>query len=152
VAVVGGGLAGLTAALRLAQRGFAVTVYEAKETLGGNFSANDVHGVYHDVYPHMFCPWYSNFWQVFGEINHMEPDAARALLFDPREGVKFQDKDSTNYLELQNGTTLRSVLANLNSKVESWPDMFLLGFSMLDFLSISIAIPPRKWLPCKTIS
>jgi len=132
VAVVGGGLAGLAAALRLAQRGFAVTIYEAKETLGGNLSANEVNGVFHDVYPHMFCPWYANFWQVFGEIHHMDPDLARAKHFDPRDGVKLQDPHATDYLELQNGTTLKSVLANLNSKVESWPDMFLLGFSMLD--------------------
>src|SRR5579863_1567943 len=86
VAVVGGGLAGLTAALRLAQRGFAVTIYEANETLGGNLSANEVNGVFHDVYPHMFCPWYANFWQVFGEIHHMDPDLARAKHFDPRDG------------------------------------------------------------------
>jgi Flavin containing amine oxidoreductase len=132
VAVVGGGLAGLAAALRLAQRGFAVTVYESQHTLGGNFSANEVNGVFHDVYPHMFCPWYANFWQVFGEIHDMDPDKARTQEFDARDGVKFQDKGATDYLELENGTTLKSVFANLNSKVESWPDMFLLGFSMLD--------------------
>ena len=133
VAVVGGGLAGLTAALRLAQRGFAVTIYEATHTLGGNLSATkDKQGAYHDVYPHMFCPWYANFWQVFGEIWDMDPDKARDTYFDPREGVKLQDRHATDYLELQNGATLKSVFANLNSKVESWPDMFLLGFSMLD--------------------
>ena len=132
VAVVGGGLAGLAAALRLAQRGFAVTVYESQHTLGGNLSANEVNGVFHDVYPHMFCPWYANFWQVFGEIHDMDPDKARAQEFDRRDGVKFQDRHATDYLELENGTTLKSVFANLNSKVESWPDMFLLGFSMLD--------------------
>ncbi len=136
VAVVGGGLAGLTAALRLAQSGFAVTIYEAKPTVGGNLSANEVKvkdtDVFHDVYPHMFCPWYDNFWQVFSEIYDTDVETARANNFDPREGVKLQDPHATDYLELQNGTTLKSVLANLNSRVESWPDMFLLGFSMLD--------------------
>ena len=87
---------------------FAVTVYEAKDTVGGNLSANKVNDVYHDVYPHMFCPWYSNFWQVFGEIHDMDPDVARAQQFDPRDGVKFQDPHSTHYLELENGTTVRS--------------------------------------------
>src|SRR3569623_2295814 len=35
VAVLGGGVAGLTAAHELAERGFEVTVYEARERLGG---------------------------------------------------------------------------------------------------------------------
>src|SRR4051812_28790131 len=35
VAVLGGGVAGLTAAHELAERGFAVTVYEARDRLGG---------------------------------------------------------------------------------------------------------------------
>src|SRR5579863_7095618 len=98
VAIVGGGLAGLTAALRLAQRGFAVTVYEAKDTLGGNLAARKVNGVFHDVYPHMFCPWYANFWQIFGEILGMDPVLARSTHFEAREGVKLQDKNSTTYL------------------------------------------------------
>jgi hypothetical protein len=132
VAVVGGGLAGMTAALRLAQRGFAVTIYEATDALGGNLSSELVGDVYHDVYPHMFCPWYANFWQVFGEIHNLSPDDARSAHFAPRDGVKLQDKNSKTYLELENGSTLKSVLANLNSKVEPWPDMFLFGFSMLD--------------------
>ena len=34
VAVLGGGVAGLTAAHELAERGFAVTVYEARDRLG----------------------------------------------------------------------------------------------------------------------
>src|SRR6185295_7556613 len=40
VAVVGGGMAGLTAALRLVERGYNVTLYEAKKSaLGGNVSS-----------------------------------------------------------------------------------------------------------------
>jgi hypothetical protein len=132
VAVVGGGLAGLSAALRLAQRGFAVEIYEAKHTLGGNLAAIEVNGVFHDVYPHMFCNWYANFWEVFGEIKGPNAFEARKNNFDPRDGVKLQDPHSTDYLELQNGTTVSSILANLNSGVESFPDMFLVGFSMLD--------------------
>src|SRR5258708_39463528 len=126
VAVVGGGLAGLTAALRLAQSGFAVTVYEAKHTLGGILSANKINGVYHDVYPHMFCPWYANFWQVFGAIHNLDPDIPRAEQFDPRAGVNFQAKHATNYLERQSCTTLTSVFANLTSRAESWPHVSLL--------------------------
>jgi len=66
VAVVGGGIAGLTAALRLSERGYKVTLYEEKPYLGGNFSAHrdDGEDVYHDIYPHMFSNFYVNFWDI----------------------------------------------------------------------------------------
>ena len=44
VVVVGGGLAGLVAARRLAQRGLAVTVLEASDRVGGKLRATDVAG------------------------------------------------------------------------------------------------------------
>ena len=40
VAIVGGGIAGLTAALRLAQNGCKVTVYEKNSTVGGNLGSD----------------------------------------------------------------------------------------------------------------
>lgn len=44
VAVVGGGWAGCAAAVELAARGAAVTVYEASRMLGGRARAVNVHG------------------------------------------------------------------------------------------------------------
>ncbi|MEU7134420.1 FAD-dependent oxidoreductase [Streptomyces sp. NPDC046261] len=44
VAVLGGGVAGLTAAHELAERGFQVTVYERKSALGGKARSMDVPG------------------------------------------------------------------------------------------------------------
>src|SRR3954470_12511157 len=44
VAVLGGGVAGLTAAHELAERGFDVTVYEARERLGGKARSLPVPG------------------------------------------------------------------------------------------------------------
>src|ERR687889_2373744 len=44
VAVLGGGVAGLTAAHELAERGFAVTVYEARDRLGGKARSMPVPG------------------------------------------------------------------------------------------------------------
>ncbi|WP_309604883.1 FAD-dependent oxidoreductase [Phenylobacterium sp.] len=131
VAVVGAGLAGLTAALRLSQRGFQVTLYEATETLGGNLSSQKVNGVDHDVYPHMFCAWYVNFWALFeGDLG-----LSREENFQPRQGVKLLRKGDSSFLELENATTLKAVLANLTSGVLPAPEMFLLGFSMLDLAS-----------------
>jgi len=131
VAVVGAGLAGLTAALHLSRCGFKVTVYEAKETVGGNLSSEKVGGVYHDVYPHMFCAWYSNFWQLFEQ----DLGLSREEHFEPRAGVKVLKKGTGEYHDLENATTLQAVLANLKSGVLPLPEMFLLGFSMLDLAS-----------------
>src|SRR4051794_41625024 len=44
VAVLGGGVAGLTPAHELAERGFAVTVYEARDRLGGKARSLPVPG------------------------------------------------------------------------------------------------------------
>lgn len=131
VAVVGAGIAGLTAALKLSKCGFRVTLYEAKETLGGNLSSTEVDGVYHDVFPHMFCPWYYNFWKLFEE----DLELCRADYFFPYNGVQLRDKDWPDYRELENASSVRSVLANLNSGVLTPAEMFLVGFSMLDLAS-----------------
>lgn len=138
VAVVGGGLAGLTAALRLKQRGFRVTLYEKNERLGGNLSSEEVRGIYHDVYPHMFCAWYANFWNILENDLGVSRDAR----FEARTGVKllYRQPDPANpgppqpsdYKQLENATTLEAVMANLRSGVLSPAEMFLLGFSMLD--------------------
>jgi len=129
VAVVGGGLAGLTSALHLAKSGFDVTLYEAAEILGGNLSSEYVNGVYHDVYPHMFSPWYTNFWNLFENDLGL---GSRDEHFEPRWGVKLLNKDTNAFIELENATTVKAILSNLRSGLASWPDLFLLGFSMID--------------------
>jgi hypothetical protein len=131
VTVVGGGLAGLTVAFELASRGYQVTLYETKETLGGNLSSDLVNGVYHDVYPHMFCAWYSNFWNLYGaQLNIRRDDQ-----FEAHAGVKLLKRGAKDYQELLNASNIDAVVANLQSGVMSAPDMFLMGFSMLDLAS-----------------
>lgn len=131
VAVVGGGLAGLSAAIRLTRAGFRVTLFEAKPTLGGNLSSQVVDETYHDVYPHMFCQWYGNFWDLF----ETDLGIPREASFEARQGVKVLRKGSTEYLNLLNGTTLDAALANLKSGWLSPAEMFLLGFSMIDLVA-----------------
>ena len=66
VTVAGGGLAGLTAALRLAERGYQVKLYERKSMLGGNIALAQRRRAASqlDVYPHMYLNWYRNFWAL----------------------------------------------------------------------------------------
>lgn len=131
VAIVGAGLAGLTAALNLSRRGFKVTLYEAEATVGGNLSSETIDGIRHDVYPHMFCAWYANFWRLFEQ----DLGLSREEHFQPRIGVRLLEKGSNEFRALENATTLQAVLNNLKSGVRPPPEMFLLGYSMVDLAS-----------------
>jgi phytoene dehydrogenase-like protein len=75
VTIAGGGIAGLTAALRLAERGYQVKVYEQNSMLDGDLRWRTApNGVQHDVYPHMYLNWYHNFWRLLGDISDARPD------------------------------------------------------------------------------
>lgn len=133
VAVVGGGIAGMTAALRLRQRGFEVTLFEEKDTLGGNVSSDDVNGVQHDVYPHMFCGWYANFWSLLED----DLGLSREKLFEPRGSVRYMHGGATDFCELKNATTPDAVWSNLKSGVLDPANMIVWGYSMLDLATHS---------------
>lgn len=127
VAVIGGGIAGMTAALRLAQRGFAVTLYEASSVLGGNLASVPVGGMPRDVYPHMFCDWYLNFWDIV-ERDLGRPRASQFRSFD---GVSLLMRDGRS-LAMANPSTVESLIANLFSGVLPPAEMFLSMFALLD--------------------
>ena len=116
VAIAGGGIAGLSAALRLAQRGYAVTLYEDKPWLGGNLSSylDPKSQTYHDVFPHMFSNFYVNFWDIAENELGLRRDASPQSDFASRDGIKT--------LTLAGGYhDLRAASAN---PIGFWRDMF----------------------------
>ncbi|MFN0186674.1 MAG: FAD-dependent oxidoreductase [Aquabacterium sp.] len=140
VAIAGGGIAGMSAALRLAQRGYAVTLYEEKPWLGGNLSSylDPKTGVYHDVFPHMFSNFYVNFWDIAEkELGLTRGDgenddfAARDsfVMQSQRDGIKV----------LRNAATLdpRALWADMQSGSAGMTplQMYLYMYSMLDLVS-----------------
>ncbi|MXP14911.1 FAD-dependent oxidoreductase [Altererythrobacter confluentis] len=145
VAIIGGGLAGMSAAMRLCSAGFDVTLYEAHDRLGGNASSikrvvpgenapktdqqnADKTAIEQDVYPHMFCDWYDNFWDLY------EHDLGRKRddYFSPRQGVSMLRKGDAQYSRLLNNTSMEALVENMQSGLLSPAETFLLGYSMLD--------------------
>jgi zeta-carotene desaturase len=124
VTIVGAGIAGLTAALRLSQRGYKVTVYESASVIGGNLNVSK-------VFPHMFLNWYNNFWKVADDL-----DLIRGKDFEPISSFRFLRKgEYPKYMQWTNLGSVRSVWQNLLSGVAPLPDLLLGSYSVLDLLS-----------------
>jgi phytoene dehydrogenase-like protein len=133
VVVVGGGIAGLTAALRLAERGYQVTVYERNDHLGGDLaSRRGAAGELDDVYPHMFLNWYGNFWQLFDD--HV--GGPRELRFSSFDGLNFLVPGSfPTFLKLTDPYDPRRILQNVWSGCVSPADMLLTGYAAVDLVA-----------------
>ncbi|WP_128891364.1 FAD-dependent oxidoreductase [Erythrobacter sp. HKB08] len=135
VAIIGGGIAGLQAALKLQENDFDVTLFERNKMLGGNTSSEEIDDVEYDVYPHMFCEWYTNFWALCDDVLG---ENSREKFFSPRAGTKMreatkpEDTDQNKYIELLNPTSMEAVVENLKSGAMSPAEIFLLGYSGID--------------------
>lgn len=132
VTIVGGGIAGLTAALRLAQRGYKITLYEEKAYLGGNFGAQEDNGTYYEVFCHMLANWDNNFWQLIEE----DLGLTRGAHFTPRTNLKYlRNGEFPHFAQLTNSGSFRDQCSNLFSGIEPPVDMFLWSYSLIDLLS-----------------
>ena len=133
VVVVGGGIAGLTAALRLAERGYGVTLYERSDHLGGDLASR--RGAEHeldDVYPHMFLDWYRNFWCLVDD--HV--GAPREQRFMALDGITYlQPGRYPSFTTLTDPYDPRRVLQNIWSGYASPADMFLTGYAAVDLVA-----------------
>ncbi len=136
VTIAGGGIAGISAALRLSERGYRVKLIEANDHLGGNLGSRPgANGVATDVYPHMYLNWYRNFWRLLGDATGAE----RSDSFSPfstvwqlRRGAFPKFSGVTDAYSPWNPA---HVLRNLRSGVGSPADMFVFGYSSVDLLA-----------------
>lgn len=132
VTIAGAGIAGMTAALRLAERGYAVTLYEEKGMLGGNLASRArQHGGELDVYPHMLQGWYLNFWRLIEDIG-----VEREESFSPFASAhQIRKGEYGKYATLTRPYSPRYVLRNLASGFAPPLDMFVFGCANLDLLA-----------------
>lgn len=133
VIVAGGGLAGITAALRLAERGYRVKLYEQKQVLGGDLASRDGNdGVPLDVYPHMYLSWYRNFWNLIGGTPGIERDD-QFQSFSTVMQLRRDEFPRTRHIT--NLYSLRDMLKNLFSGMAPPADMYVAGYSAIDLLA-----------------
>jgi glycine/D-amino acid oxidase-like deaminating enzyme len=133
VGIVGAGIAGLTAALRLAERGYTVTVYEEKPYVGGEFGAHTHDGgkTYHEHAYHMFLNWYHNFWALVADVGIDRREA-----FEPRHAIRvLRPGQFPRTAALREFASLEDAWANLFSGIVPIPDMFLYWYSLVDLLA-----------------
>jgi hypothetical protein len=130
VIIVGSGLAGISAATRLMERGFDITLYEQNNFLGGKLGAHrdgDNPDPHEHCY-HMYLNWYNNFWQFMREIG-----AADKFIPSPVIGCRFPgDKQTRPYLT--NPGSPATILTNMLNGVASPADQFLSAYSLLDLI------------------
>jgi zeta-carotene desaturase len=129
VAIVGGGLAGMTAALRLLQRGCHVTLYEASTRLGGKAGANLINDEYVDHGYHIFPLWYLNAWCIIDELN------IRSNFADHNDFDQLAAGEFPRFQVLRGVTSPRYALRNMFSGYMSPSEMFLLYYSAIDLMS-----------------
>lgn len=132
VTIAGAGIAGLSAALRLAERDYRVTIYEQKTRLGGNLGSREgADGVHLDVYPHMYLSWYRNFWQLFSDVG-----GEQATQFLPLSTVKQLSQDEfPHFRSLTNMYSVWHMIPNLFAGIGPPADMFVFGYGALDLLA-----------------
>jgi hypothetical protein len=133
VTIAGGGLSGLTAAMRLAQRGYQVTLYEQKSFLGGNLGSRPMpDGEYLDVYPHMYLDWYANFWALLEEATGRPKEVG----FTPFSSVKQLSKRAfPKFASLTDMYSPWHMIQNMFSGVGAPADMFVFGYASIDLLA-----------------
>ncbi len=154
VTIVGAGIAGMSAALRLTAKQCAVTVLEKSEQVGGQFGAKERHTArgalrYDEHAFHIFADWCQNFFAICEEIG-----IDRNKLFDPRPafltleplanpdklGVKGREaeikgREPEHFRRLEFLGAPEYFWKNANSGVAHWSDMVLYQYSVLDFLT-----------------
>lgn len=132
VTIVGAGIAGLTAALRLLQRGFQVTLLEQDAFVGGMLRActfdDESTGDRHEHSYHMLMNWYANLWDLIDELGVRDK-------FAPSYAFYFLHRGQAHAPRMLNVGSAADLWSNITSGAAPPPDLFIFMYSMIDLLS-----------------
>jgi phytoene dehydrogenase-like protein len=129
VTIIGGGLAGMTSALRLLEQGFEVTLYEGRERLGGEAGSNTVEGRYEDHGYHIFPMYYLNTWKIIDELG-IRNNFVPIPNFNQLKAGEYPHIET-----LVNFASASTFWKNLTSGFEPFSSMFIFYYTMLDLMS-----------------
>jgi zeta-carotene desaturase len=138
VTIVGAGIAGMSAALRLLEAGFDVTVIERTNTVGGKFGAVKVNGTYHEHAYHFLSDWCLNFWEIaacIGLTRNKDFVRRDTIKFLRKEPAKLRPDGEYNFLELKHGGAQLHFWDNVHSGVIPPDDMIVYAYSLLDLVT-----------------
>jgi phytoene dehydrogenase-like protein len=133
VVVVGGGLAGMVAALRLAERGCQVGLYESNHRFGGKAGADKRGDDYDEHGYHIFPLWYRNIWALVDELG------IRDNFEDVEAFHQLYRGDFPETRTLANLGSIHHVFRNIFAGVMSPAEMTLFFYSALDLMSHSFS-------------
>ena len=130
VTIVGAGLGGLAAALRLLERGFSVEVIEQNAFPGGKWGAHRRDGGtdYHEHCYHMVLNWYHNLWDIVDELG------VRGSFEPCREMRYLRAGEFPRTTAMRDVGAPGTVLGNLFSGALPPADAFVYGYSLVDLL------------------
>lgn len=137
VTIVGAGMAGMTAALKLLDAGFSVKVIEAGLGVGGKFGARRAKHGYHDFAWHVFAEWCRNFWAIADRIGLSQTqhfvERPTLTLLRPRRAVpgasRWPRSASVSYVG-----SPEFFWDNVNSGLAHWSDLVLFTHSLFVLL------------------
>jgi NAD(P)-binding Rossmann-like domain/Flavin containing amine oxidoreductase len=130
VIIVGSGLAGISAATRLMEQGFDITLYEQNDFLGGKLGAHKVGDKTdpHEHCYHMYLNWYNNFWQLMTEIGALDKFIPSPVIGCWLPG----EKETRPYLT--NAGSAATVVTNMLNGIAPPAEHFLWAYSLLDLI------------------
>lgn len=130
VIIVGAGLAGMSAATRLMEQGFDITLYEQNDFLGGKLGAHraDDKPEQHEHSYHMYLNWYNNFWQLLREFGALDKFIPNPVIGYRRPG------DKQTFPGLTNAGSPATILTNMFAGVAPPADAFISAYSLLDLI------------------
>jgi hypothetical protein len=126
VVVAGAGLAGLTVAKLLAERGFSVTVLESSPRVGGKAGADQESGVWREHGYHIFPPWYVNTRPILASLG------VRLVDFDRWHYLREGEQDRPVSVPVPRN--LATMVEALRAKVFPWQEALLYGYLAIDTL------------------
>lgn len=119
----------MTAALRLAERGCQVTLFEAADRVGGKAGSNKDGFEYNDHGYHVFPLWYLNTWKLVEELG------IRENFVDVTDMKQLDAGEFPNFKTVRNPNSIRYFWQNLTSGILPIPETYLMIYSILDLMS-----------------